>query len=88
MADMVYVYKEYRDDDSYGNERIEVFSDKDTAEKYLKKRFSIVTGFNDFDAFRSEFGDSDTLEDDYVEIDLGVGHAMQYFAIEEHAVIS
>lgn len=87
MTNKVYVYKQYNDDYTYGEERIEVFESKDDAvaelkadveEHYALPFETIPNNRHIFDA------ESDSFSEEYVSIMDG-DHCL-FWIIEEHEV--
>lgn len=80
----VFVYKEYCDRDAYGEELIEVYADKKTAENRLKR--SVEGHFRQkWEKIPELFTEDDTFMPDYVSFN--DGDAMSFWAVEEHKVL-
>ena len=82
----VYVYKQYCDEYAYGEEIIEVYADKSTAEEQLRK--DVENAFNmSWDSIPQAIGidDDDTFTKDYVSI--SYGDSCQFWIIEEKEVV-
>lgn len=82
----VYVYKEYNDDNAYGEELIEVYQSKDKAVARLRERVESAYKLP-WDEIPREYGfdDRDTFEEDYVSID--DGQSCSFWIVEEKHVV-
>lgn len=88
----VYVYKEYNDEEAYGEEVLRAFSSKDAALKYLRSRVlpwavntfgPSVSSLKDLAAvLRADFDPFDyTVRDDYVSV--LDGDACRFWIVEQ-----
>jgi hypothetical protein len=71
----VYLYKEYNDNDAYGEELTAVYEDREDALAHLAERFKTCTGMTmqEYNAKHPK-DDSSTVEPDYVCYDTGDGY--------------
>ena len=90
----VYVYKEYCDDDAYGEEIIEVYADKEKARSQLLERMAGAfyydgplskANLSQFLASEGILGEDDDFTSDYASISCGKG--VCYWVIEEKEVL-
>ena len=84
----VYVYKEFCDENAYGEEVIEIYRNKEAAVKRLRERVANAYGNIPFDDIPDAIGldEGDTFTDEYVSIDNGDG-AVSFWVIEQKQVI-
>lgn len=84
----VYVYKEFCDENAYGEEMIEIHRSKEAAVKRLRERVSNAYGNIPFDDIPNAIGldENDTFTDEYVSIGNGDG-AVSFWVIEQTQVI-
>lgn len=82
----IYVYKEYCDDNAYGEEIIELYQNRAKAEKRLKDRIEETYGLS-WDDIPDEydFDENDTFKPDYVSI--CHGDCTSFWIVEEKEVI-
>lgn len=83
----VYLYKEYFDEDAYGEEIVEVYAKKDEAIQRLRERVEEKYGVP-FSEIPEALGLAmdDTFQDDYVSIGNGDG-AVSFWFVEEKEVM-
>lgn len=83
----VFLYKEYNDDDAYGEEITIVFADRSDAVNYLSERFRHF-----FDISMEEYlkahpeDEDDTISHDYVSYDTGNGYL--FLVVEEKEIVT
>ena len=77
----LYVYKEYCDEDAYGEEIIELYEDREDAIRHLREQ---VEAFFDCDFEDVSYMDEDTVQPDYVSI--SNGDCCHFFMVKDHAV--
>lgn len=84
----VYVYKEFCDENPYGEEVIEIHRSKEAAVKRLRERVSNAYGNIPFDDIPNAIGldENDTFTDEYVAIDNGDG-AVSFWVIEQKQIM-
>lgn len=79
----VFVYKEYNDDTSYGEEIVEIHADKDAAEARLMAR--VERHFNEkWEKIPDLLGKEDVFTPHFVSFNKGCGTA--FWIVEEHNV--
>lgn len=80
----VFVYKEYNDDNAYGEELIELYPSREAAESRLKERIVFCCDRTLEDLRHDPDYEDENLEDDHVSFDDGKGTA--FFIVEEKEV--
>ena len=85
MAMNVYVYKEFCDGDTYGEEIIEVYENKEDALTRLRKQVEKYCdcSFEDIPT-KLDLDDEDTVKEDYVSMYVGKG--IMFWVVEEKTV--
>ncbi len=83
---IAYLYKEYCEDDAYGEEYTEIFGSRDRAVSCLKDRVTKCYGMVWEELVNMSDGEDDIVEEDYVSL-ADDNDAVTYFIVEEKTVI-
>ena len=85
MGNKVYVYKQYYDRYAYGEEKISLYADQESAETALKNDVEqyYEASWEDIPTI-AQLSEDDTFSPDYVSVDTGNGTV--FWIVEAHEV--
>lgn len=81
---IVYLYKGFNDDQTYDNEEIFVYADKNEALMHLQEQFEVYFGMT-MKEYKAEYPHDNIVEPDYFCCDTGDGY--QFLVVEKKMVI-